>query len=220
MPGDTGAPADGTDVLAVAAVDSLEQPASFSSHGWVTANRVKPNVAAMGQATTVAFTDGTFGHSSGTSFSSPIMAGMTACLWQARPYLFQSDVRRMIEQSGSQYSNPDTLVGYGIPDFYLILGTELRGNETIARMSAYPNPFSTTLTLEFASQASEKVNIEVWSLMGERIYSDLRFPTVKGMNLVTLDQLSGINPGVYLLRITSEKNGKTLYAVKLQKSVM
>ena len=95
------APADGYGALAVAAVDSNGIRASFSSTGEA-AHRIKPNVAAMGQAVVVSSTIGTITHSSGTSFSCPIIAGLAACLWQAAPGWSNNSILRAIELSGSQ----------------------------------------------------------------------------------------------------------------------
>lgn len=55
----------------------------------------------------------------GTSFSSPVMAGAVACLWQAWPQKGNMDIIRVVKRSASQFSNPDTLLGYGIPNFSL-----------------------------------------------------------------------------------------------------
>jgi len=112
------APADGTDVLAVAAVDSLGQYASFSSKGIVDGQYVKPNVAAMGRLTVISGDDGTITRGNGTSFSSPVMAGSSACLWQAFPAFSNATLKRAIEESSSQFTNPDIYLGYGIPDLY------------------------------------------------------------------------------------------------------
>ena len=67
-------PADGFNVLAIAAVDSNGLRASFSSTGEAT-HRVKPNVAALGKDAVVSSINGTIIYASGTSFSSPIIAG-------------------------------------------------------------------------------------------------------------------------------------------------
>ncbi|NQV02821.1 MAG: S8 family serine peptidase [Bacteroidia bacterium] len=113
------APSDGTDVLAVAAVDSMGQYASFSSKGVVDGSYVKPNVAAMGRLTVISGSDGVITRGNGTSFSSPVMAGSAACLWQSFPAYSNATLKMAIEESASQFTNPDILLGYGIPDLYL-----------------------------------------------------------------------------------------------------
>ena len=113
-----GFPSDGFEVLSIGATDSLSNYAAFSSVGWVRpAGFVKPNVAAMGQDNYLQLANGTFGRGSGTSFSSPIMAGLVACLWQTMPTVSNFALYDAIQKSASQYSHPDSLLGYGIPDF-------------------------------------------------------------------------------------------------------
>src|SRR5690606_18364252 len=77
------APSDGDKVTAVGAVDKEGNPAPFSSWGPASDGDVKPNVSAVGWNTIVQRTNGTVGTANGTSFSSPVMAGAAACLWQA-----------------------------------------------------------------------------------------------------------------------------------------
>lgn len=48
---------------------------------------MKPDVVAVGLNSDVMGTDGNLRRANGTSFSSPIMCGMIACLWQACPKL-------------------------------------------------------------------------------------------------------------------------------------
>ena len=113
-----GAPADGDSVMAIGAVNRDGVIAGFSSHGPSFDGRVKPNVSGLGEGTTLANTnnDGTF-NANGTSFSSPVIAGMSACLWQALNHLNNMELMDWIQKSASHYENPDTLYGYGIPNY-------------------------------------------------------------------------------------------------------
>lgn len=54
----------------------------------------------------------------GTSFSAPIIAGLTACLRQALPDLSAQEIVGLIKNNSSQSLTPDSVMGYGIPDFY------------------------------------------------------------------------------------------------------
>jgi hypothetical protein len=53
---------------------------------------------------------------SGTSFSCPLTAGLAACLIQARPRWPMPLVIRALRETASKAANPDTLLGYGIPN--------------------------------------------------------------------------------------------------------
>lgn len=113
-----GAPADGDSVFTIGAVNASGNYASFSSTGPTYDGRIKPNVVAQGSGTTIvsAYT-GNVTTGSGTSFSSPVTAGMVACLWQAHPGKRTTQIMEAIQQSASQANNPDYYYGYGIPDY-------------------------------------------------------------------------------------------------------
>ena len=55
----------------------------------------------------IAFPSGGVFQGSGTSFSSPIIAGMTACLWQANPDFNNMEIMQAIQQSANRYDNPN-----------------------------------------------------------------------------------------------------------------
>lgn len=113
-------PADVEDILVVGAVNrKLESPA-FSSPGPTADFRLKPDISALGQSTTVSTTYGV-GTGNGTSYSCPIVAGLMACLWQAAPHLTPKQLRDIAIRSGHLYLQPDNVMGHGIPDFNLAL---------------------------------------------------------------------------------------------------
>jgi hypothetical protein len=99
--------------------------APFSSKGPTYDGRIKPDVVAQGSGTTIInASNGNVSTGSGTSFSSPITAGMVACLWQAHPNRRNTEIVEAIRQSGSLAANPDSVKGYGIPD-YLVAHNQL-----------------------------------------------------------------------------------------------
>lgn len=171
------APADGKNVLAVAAVDKNGTRASFSSLGPAFGGAIKPNVAAMGGSTflvTNSSGNPIFYYASGTSFSSPVLAGMAACLMQANPYANVRQVKLAIEQSSLQFSKPDSLLGYGIPDFakadqYL----KTNYSQSLSRnnfWSISPNPFLDVLTIQCSEPTAEKVKIRISDLQGKIVW--------------------------------------------------
>ena len=112
------APSDAEHVLCIGAVDLNGNHASFSGFHPPGLNDVKPNVVAMGRQTVYAAMDSTISRGNGTSFSSPILAGMAATLWQAFPTATNMDIFNAIEESASLYSTPNDSMGYGIPEFW------------------------------------------------------------------------------------------------------
>lgn len=199
-----GAPADADSVLAVGAVDSLENCAGFSSRGPSFDGRVKPNVAAMGQDVYVASPGGGTGKGSGTSFSSPILAGMAACLWQANPGTTNMQVFDAIQQSASQFANPDSLLGYGIPDFCyaeILLSQNQHVNADEKILFVYPNPSSGKFTV--AAKAAVK-NMRVYNVFGEIVFSSTE-------NMI---DLAAQPSGVYVLLVETDAGALSLKVIK------
>lgn len=125
-----GIPADASFALSVGAIDFSGGRASFSSLGPTADGRIKPDVAAPGAWVTVAdpfVFQATIG--SGTSFASPILAGLVACLWEAFPEKSNKEIVEAVKLSASQASQPDVELGYGIPDFGKAYRLLLNGKE-------------------------------------------------------------------------------------------
>lgn len=111
-------PSDVPTLMTVGAVTGDKKKSSFSSVGLTADNRIKPDVAAMGTASCVIDQNGNIRYANGTSFSTPILAGLGVCLWQALPQLSNQEIIDLIKQASSQYKRPDVELGYGIPDIY------------------------------------------------------------------------------------------------------
>ncbi len=163
-------PADAANVLTVGAVTSTENYASFSSIGPTTDGRVKPDVCARGQAATVSSTTGTITTANGTSFSSPIMAGMIATFWSAVPNLTNQQVVDFVKQSADLFANPTAQKGYGVPDFSMALQNALSVNQNQKdNFVIWPNPVGNTLNLSVANQTD--ATLEVYNQLGQLVLS-------------------------------------------------
>ena len=111
-------PGDAENVLTVGAIDKQGQLAPFSSIGTTADGRIKPDVVAVGLASDVMRTNGNQGRANGTSFASPIMCGMVACLWQALPQLTAKEIIELVRCVGDRADYPDNIYGYGVPDMW------------------------------------------------------------------------------------------------------
>ncbi len=193
------APADAIHALAIGAVDSAGNYASFSSQGPSFDNRVKPDVVAQGQQSVLSSTNGTIGSASGTSFSGPIMAGMIACLWQALPDKTNSEIVQLVKESASLYTNPTNELGYGIPDFNLALNTALLNVNSSANNAflLFPNPANETITISFPSRF-ESATFSVYNTIGQLIL------TKNLTNQNSKVELNGIQSGMYLYTLESK----------------
>ncbi|MFH1297973.1 MAG: S8 family serine peptidase [Bacteroidota bacterium] len=215
------APADGTDVLALAAVDSLGNYASFSSKGVVNGYYVKPNVAAMGRLTVISATDGTITRGSGTSFSSPVMAGSAACLWQAFPAYSNATVKMAVEESASQFTNPDIYLGYGIPNLFQayerLTGIRQVGEETTLRV--YPNPHagSGMIYLLFTSERPYTARLEVFAMAGQRFALLENITVVTGENRLEIPFASTMKPTLYIIKLVDSDVPERFKITRFQK---
>ncbi len=136
------APADADSVLSVGAVfRGGDFVAFFSSRGPSSDGRIKPEVAAVGVGTAVYSRKGKVTYASGTSFSAPTVAGLTACLKQAFPGKSNMEIIRALEMSGSTALHPNFNVGYGVPNGYLAYQILLhqKENKTTTASSAEEN---------------------------------------------------------------------------------
>lgn len=111
-------PADADHILCVGATDSLGVNTNFSSIGYSSDGRVKPDVCAQGGKSAVVGPTGKVGRANGTSFASPIMCGAVAALWSALPQLTAHQILDLVRKNGHNAEHPDEIYGYGIPDMW------------------------------------------------------------------------------------------------------
>jgi subtilisin family serine protease len=113
-----GVPADAPDILTVGAVNANGKIAVFSSVGPSQDGRIKPDVVALGSPTTLINGKGMLSRDMGTSFSTPLISGLVACLWQGLRQKTALEIMEIVRQSTTQYDEPDNIYGYGAPDFW------------------------------------------------------------------------------------------------------
>lgn len=202
------APADSPYVVSVGSVTSSGDYSYFSSRGSENQPTLKPNVCAQGTLAYVINKYNSVAQNSGTSFSSPITAGALACLKQAFPYTSNQELIDKMQQSASQYSNPDYFLGYGIPDFESALEVlSQKYYEPIADIKIYPNPFNENLTVD-AFKISNGFEVILYDLIGKQVYkAQIKYPT----QTINTSQLAG---GMYIALIKSNSETKTIKLIK------
>ncbi len=212
------APADADSVLTVGAIDANAIIADFSSRGPTADHRVKPDVVAVGWNTFFQLTDNTFAQGNGTSFSAPVIAGLTACLWQAHPTKTNMEIIRAIQQSSSQYASPDSIKGYGVPNFEqtsLSLNREVV--ECKANLICAPNPFANTINLKFNKIPEGTAQLTVVDMLGRKVFQKQLVVNNSTSNTITTNDLSFIANGQYIITIVSGSTSLKAKITKLEK---
>ncbi|MCD4746394.1 MAG: S8 family serine peptidase [Bacteroidales bacterium] len=196
-----GAPADGDSVFSIGAVDDNGNYASFSSIGPTYDGRQKPNVVAQGQGTSYCDPSGQIFQGNGTSFSSPIIAGATACLWQANPDLNNVEIMQAIEISSSLFNNPNYQLGYGIPNYEIANLTIIENASKSADMvCVYPNPFNNFLNILYYSNNSNPLTLEIYDVSGKKVY--FKNNIFSKNNFITIGDIGYLEKGLYMLKLS------------------
>lgn len=215
-------PADADSILAVGATDNLGDYAFFSSVGPAADGDIKPNVAAMGYLTYVYTPFDTLPvQANGTSFSSPIMAGMAACLWQNNQSIFgitNMDLLRLIEASSSRYHNPNALLGYGIPNFkkaYLSLIDSSDASTDLSILDIYPNPVGAQqLQVLIQSKFPQEARINLLNLQGQTMHHEV-LQLEEGGNFIHITTKE-IPNGAYFLEVKSTSDNSVRLLEKIE----
>lgn len=196
-----GVPGDAPSIITVGATNALGQMAIFSSWGPTADGRIKPDVSVQGQSVAVITTSNNIVLGSGTSFSSPILAGSAACLWQAFPNKTNVEIAQAIRTSAHLYANPHNQYGYGIPNFQTAYNTLYADSYATSKFEIYPNPLKRDGILN--------VHINENLLNTELIIMDIQGKMIEKIvlnshqNFLKLDKL---DQGVYLVRLESIEN--------------
>ncbi len=140
-------PADARLGIAVGAVGPDSALVNFSGRGLGRSNNIKPDVVAQGIR--VALYDwnnpaGAGGGGAGTSFSAPLVSGLLAGMMQQFPNVKPSQWLEALRATSNNAARPDTLLGYGIPNYgrlarYLSRLTDTNAPVTL-QARVYPNP--------------------------------------------------------------------------------
>ncbi len=204
-------PADSENVLAIGAVNTLNELADFSSSGPTADLRIKPDLVALGVGTSAVLASGTISLKSGTSFAAPLVAGLAAGFWQAHPELTNTEVIERLRRSGDNYDTPDNQRGFGLPSFteaqeVVGLGEEI----VVSDYKIYPNPASTQISISIGKDRQpQKVIARLYTVAGRML---LDVESI-GQNAVQLD-LSNFSAGVYILSIISPAEKRTVRVIK------
>lgn len=208
-------PSDGDSVVAAGAVDGNGYISDFSSAGPSSDGRIKPDNAAMGVSVAVQTSESQIGRANGTSFSCPVLSGISACLMQAVPKALNGDIINVLHSCADRYSDPDSLYGYGIPDIVKALNIlqSIYLKTPADEALVFPNPTDGNFDIIF-SAPPENVSIELFSISGKLIFR--RTINDYAGRTINITELQHMEQGLYLLRITGAAGIITLKIIKLK----
>lgn len=194
------APADAENIISVGSVNTDSTHTNYSSYGPNATGAIKPNVMSVGYQTAVQAPNGNIAFANGTSYATPIISGLAACLWQALPTKTAIEIKELIEASSNKASSPDTILGYGIPDFWkaynsAIYNGTLVKNEPI--VSVYPNPATDYVIITNSINAKWLFNLR--NMRGEIVPTKARPLNNNSLYLPT----SHLPTGIYILQLNS-----------------
>ena len=202
--------------MVVASADPDFRRSAFSSVGPTTDGRVKPDVAAFGNGTAIVRGNGDIERGGGTSFASPLIAGFAAGILQKFPEWTSREVITAIKNSGHQVNNPDSLLGYGVPNYTFISAEpedrRISVNDILEdKITFYPNPFFVD-KLYFTTEGSFEADVLIRILdpKGSYIYNERFAPDQLGQTIEI--PVNTVEQGVYFLFLQS---GNTQRVVKL-----
>lgn len=206
-------PSDGDSVLSVGAVKPDMRISDFSSSGFSADGRVKPDVVAPGVTIPVQYTYGKWVAGSGTSFSCPVISGMCAALMQATPGATAEDIRNAVRASSNRFNNPDSLYGYGLPDFVKTLRIldEIHAFEPEVTVTAGPNPFTDEINIWFRV-VPERLTVTVTDYAGKTVLKTV-YDTYIGRSF-TMRGLSSVARGMYLVKVETAAGEKVFKMIK------
>ncbi|MBN2747582.1 MAG: S8 family peptidase [Bacteroidales bacterium] len=198
-----GFPADGLDVLTIGATDTKGNYATLSSQGYAADGRIKPDVVAVGKGTSLINTNDQVFNGNGTSFSTPIIAGAVAILIQSNPSKTSKQIRDAVIQSSSQFRNPDSLNGYGIPNITaadLILKGKKATEPAELPFKILPNPFSTTFYILIHPTDYQNIKINIMDTSGKIVYENSH-KLFNGFQLIEIPEIKELTNGIYVLKM-------------------
>lgn len=208
-------PGDADSALTVGAVDANRTIAGFSSPGPNSSGRIKPDVVAQGSPAAV-FSSTGLAYNSGTSFSTPQIAGWAACLHQRLPNAPPYQLRRYITDYADRVGVPTTKEGYGIPDFksvFLQLGIGNVLASSSEGLLIAPNPFMDALSITFTKVQSGSLKGTLLDGAG-RVVAERQFNSAAGKFKFEWPLPSSLPSGNYILQLNS---GGKVYTRKITK---
>lgn len=164
---------DNDDIIVVGATDSNDVRASFSAYGQFV-DLTAPGVSVY---TTSSSSNSSYASVSGTSFSTPLTAGLAALIWSYDPSLTSEEVEAALKAGCDDLGSGgvDNTYGYGRINVFGSLSSLNPGNQVpVANLSATPLSGDAPLLVNFDASGSYDADGSIvdfsWDYDGDGIY--------------------------------------------------
>jgi subtilisin family serine protease len=196
--------------------------ASFSSTGPTFDGRTKPEVVAQGVSVYVASDSARYGSSNGTSFSTPLTAGVAALVLSANPTWTPMQVRdRLMQTARALYdtvagmkTRPNNFFGWGMVDaLKAVQGTASAGNNgkgiiptEFVLHNNYPNPFNGSTAIVVDAPTEQEMELAVYNLLGQKVRTIFEGKSTPGVSTFYWrdgvdDANNHVATGIYICRL-------------------
>jgi Subtilisin-like serine proteases len=219
-------PADADSIIAVGATSSDGELATFSSTGPTADGRIKPELVAQGVGVYWADGSTTTGYLSvsGTSCSTPLVAGAAALVLSAHPELTNMQVRQALLNTATPSSfrtsqnsvYPNNYYGWGFVDAFAAVMHDVTSIANKLYQN-FPNPFNKANPTKLTFQVPVPTDVElvVFNLLGQcvkTIYRGQVFSSDTKQWDGTDDRGRQVAAGVYFARL---KTRDKMFSIKM-----
>lgn len=198
-------PAGFDEVISVGATNSSDEKAFFSNYG----EHVDLMAPGRDIYSTLAETENSYGPQSGTSMSSPIVAGLASLVLAENPGISNEGVRDYLKNGADDLDPPKDNEGkMGAGRINALQTLELStGGLSFAPsgnflMDVYPNPFNNELTISVQAGSPEEFEVLLFNQSGKEVFRN-NVQSFNGKATISLEELEGEE--LYLLQLRDKK---------------
>jgi hypothetical protein len=216
------APSDADSVITVGGVYADGSLWGGSSRGPTSDGRIKPDVMAQAVAVqTVAWPlDYGYGKYSGTSFATPLLAGLCAQLLEIHPDWTPIQMRDSLRVHASNSDSPDNSMGWGIAAGLATAGISPGSSSGVTFSRGYPNPFGDFVSFDLYSGRWTYVSAHIYDSSGRLVRSLLDEESLLFSATVvwngTNDSGRQVASGVYFAEFVSPQVRSVLKIVRMR----
>ena len=128
-------------------------------------------------------------------------------------FLPQVNAPPTLTSSGGVVSYPATIVNSGTTLTNLCFSTKVDKNYSSHYMKMYPNPFQSSITLEFNLSETKNISMTIVDVVGRAIKNIPTTNLQQGKNKITID-LAELKSGIYFCKIKSSENLQTIKLIR------